>query len=115
MKSSLRHVLLALAASAPLAVLTGCAGYYSAPVVPPGGWAYSNISAPIGTDPDTNPVGSKVGTATSTSILGLVAMGDCSVNAAAQAGGLKNVNHVDYEFTNILGVYSTFTVRAHGE
>ena len=99
----------------PLAALGGCAGFYSAPVVPPGGWVYSKISAPIDTDANATMPGAKTGSVSSESYLGLVAMGDCSATTAAANGGLTKINHLDYEFFNILGIYSKFTTRAHGE
>lgn len=104
-----------LAFLAPLVALGGCAAWYTAPVVPPGGLIYSKISAPIDTDANTTAPGSKKGTAMSQSICGLVAWGDCSGATAAANGGLSKINHLDYEFFNILGVYSEFTTRAHGE
>jgi hypothetical protein len=104
-----------LAFLAPLVALAGCASFYSAPVVPPGGWIYSKISAPIDVDANTTAPGSKKGTAHTESILGLVAWGDCSGATAAANGGLSKINHLDYEFFNILGIYSKFTTRAHGE
>ena len=104
-----------LAWLAPIALLGGCAGMYSAPVVPPGGWIYSNISAPIDTDANATAPGAKSGSASTESLLGLFAWGDASTTAAAANGGLSKVNSLDYDFMNVLGIYSKFTTRAHGE
>ena len=38
-----------------------------------------------------------------------VSRGDISV------GGIKTINHVDYEFSNILGVISEFTTVVYGD
>ena len=73
-----------LAFLAPLVALSGCAAYYSAPVVPPNGWIYSGISAPIDTDANNTSPGSKKGTAMTNSICGLIAWGDCSAATAAR-------------------------------
>lgn len=106
---------LALLALLGLTVLsTGCS-YYSAPVMPPGGLFYTNIQAPVDTDVQSNPVGSKTGASSSTSILGLFAYGDASLASAVQNGGLSKVDHVDYEFFNLLFIYQKFTINAYGE
>jgi hypothetical protein len=49
------------------------------------------------------------------SILGIVSTGDCSIDAAAKDGGLNKVNHLDYDYMNILGIYQKVTVIAYGE
>ena len=63
----------------------------------------------------SNPVATKVGTAEVTSILGLVATGDASINTAAQSAGITRISHVDYEAKSILGVYAKYTVYVYGE
>lgn len=63
----------------------------------------------------SNTVGLKVGTATASNILGLVSMGDASVNAAAKSAGIRKISHVDCKKTNLLGIYSTYTVYVYGE
>jgi hypothetical protein len=44
-----------------------------------------------------------------------VSVGDCSIDAAVKSGGLQKVNHLDYGYLNIVGVYQKTTVIAHGE
>ena len=104
-----------LARFGALAVIVGLMGCYAAPVIPPGGNVYSNISAPLDVDADGLGTGSKSGSSAVTSILGVVSWGDCSVEAAAGAGGISTVNQLDYEFFNILGIYQKFTTVAHGD
>ena len=48
-------------------------------------------------------------------ILGLVAWGDASAEAAAKDGGITIIEHVDYEYMNILFIYQRFTTIAHGK
>ena len=91
----------------------GCA--LVAPVVPPQGFIYSQTRAPITTDFVNSPVGSKHGQASAESILSLVAMGDCSIQAAAKDGNIKTITHVDYEFFSVLGLYTKTTVIVYGE
>jgi len=63
----------------------------------------------------SNPVASKVGTGQASSILGLVATGDASIESAARKAGITRISHVDYEVKNIIGIYATFTVYVYGE
>jgi TRL (tRNA-associated locus)-like protein len=93
--------------------MVGCAGFYAAPVVPPQGMLYTNISAPVGTEGGEMPQTS--GEASSECILGLFAWGDAGVKAAADNGGLTSVDHVDYKFWHVMGVYSKFTTVAYGK
>ncbi len=49
------------------------------------------------------------------SVLGLVAVGDCSIDAAKKNGGITKVNHVDMDVMNILGIYGSYKVIVSGE
>ena len=51
----------------------------------------------------------------STSILSLIAYGDCSTTTAARDGNLSTISYADYHFYNIIGIYQTFTVTVYGE
>lgn len=93
--------------------LTGCG--YTAPVIPPTGFVYTNIKAPIDIDAASSPMPMKSGMSQSMSILGLVALGDASLHSAAEQGGITAVEHVDYEFMTILGIYSRFRTVAYGQ
>lgn len=93
-------------------VITGCAAGVNmqAPVV---GGLYANYRAPLAVGVDAMPY--KVGAAECTSILGWVASGDCSITAAAKNGGIARIQHVDYEFTQILMIFATYKVIVYGE
>jgi len=99
-----------LIAALPFVLLTGCV---VAPFQPPAG-VVSVTRAPLSTEGNWE-VGSKRGEASSTSILGLYAEGDCSIGTAARNGGLKKVGHVDYEYLNIIGIWQKATVIVYGE
>ena len=58
---------------------------------------------------------SKVGTAEGMSILGLVATGDASIDAAAKAGGITKIHHVDEEGWSVLGIIAKYKVYVYGE
>ena len=97
-------------------VVLYCAGCsIVAPVVPPQGLLFSQTKAPISTDFVNAQAGTKQGQASAQCILGLIATGDCSIQAAARAGGLKTISHVDYEFFNVLGIFTKTTVIVYGE
>lgn len=87
----------------------GCA-YAVAPVT---GFVYSDVKAPLTVTSNTGY--SKVGTAECSSLLGWVASGDASIEAAMKNGGITKVHHVDYHSTSVLGVYSKFIVTVYGE
>lgn len=94
------------------AMLSGC---LSVPVMPPYGIVYTSYKAPLDFDQEKSPVGDKKGTAETMSILGLVAIGDGSIQTAAEDGNLKTIYGADYEYFNILGVYQTYTTIVTGE
>jgi hypothetical protein len=62
----------------------------------------------------SNSGSSKMGEATSTAILGF-ATGDSSIKAAAAAGSITKISHVDSHTTVILGVYGKTTTIVYGE
>ena len=95
-----------------LIIFSGCV---SAPFVPPLGVAYTNIKSPLDTDLGETQLGSKVGEATTTSILGLFAYGDASIDTAANYGNISKINHVDYVYKNILGILQETTVVVYGD
>lgn len=90
-------------------LLTGCA-MVAAPV---NGGLVTSLTAPLtATD---NASSSKVGSASCTSILGLIATGDCSISAAAKNGNITKIHHVDHSATSVLGIYSSFETHVYGE
>jgi hypothetical protein len=88
---------------------SGCASVKS-PLV---GVIYTDVKAPEAVT--SNSAKSKVGTAVATSIMGLVAQGDASIETAAKSAGITRIHHVDSHSTSILGFYSTYTVTVYGE
>ena len=89
-------------------MLMGCAM-----LVPMGG-LYTGVKLPFGATGNSG-VSSKTGVAECRSVLGLVAVGDCSIDAAKKNGGITKVNHVDMDVMNILGIYGTYRVIVSGE
>jgi hypothetical protein len=56
-----------------------------------------------------------MGSSSATSILGLVTTGDASIDAAAKAGGITKIHHVDFQMKSILFFYMKATVTVYGE
>lgn len=109
-ESNVKHRLIALSLTA---LLTGCA--FAPSPVP--GFVYTEVAAPhyVGDNIAATSLSSmKRGEATVSTILGLFATGDASVDAAAKNGGITKVSHVDYQSKSILGFYATFTTIVYG-
>ncbi len=62
----------------------------------------------------SNPVGNKVGVATSVSVLNLFGKDDLGINTAAKNGGITRISHVD-RFTKNYGLWRVDGVRVYGE
>jgi len=97
-----RMALLAFAA-----LLSGCATAF------PAGSLFTDLQLPV--DATANSAGDKVGSSMCTSILALVATGDCSIEAAARSGGISKIHHVDWQAHNILGIYGRYETKVYGQ
>lgn len=80
-------------------VLSGCT---TAPFSPPQTLIYTDFKAPLTTEFNNTDLGSKMGTSSSFSFLGLFSIGDVSISAAAKDGRIKTVKYADYSHFNIL-------------
>ena len=96
----------AIAASALMSV--GCATSY------PFGTLYTKVDLPV-TVGNSELQWSKKGTASCYSVLGLIASGDASINAACKQGGITKVSWVTYSVNNILGAYGIYTTTVYGD
>lgn len=105
MKKKLIRIVTAVAFAAGmsscLATQAGMGGIYTD--VKQGEMATSNVR------------GSKVGTSKASSYVGLIAIGDASVDAAAKNGGITRISHVDSHKTSILGIINTTVTIVYGE
>ena len=107
---------LPLAALAACALFTGCAFGPSAPFTPAEGLFFNATTAPLNVEYGNTPiVGLRSGAASSSNILGLFALGDCSITAAARDGNLATVEYAEYSNFNLLGIYQKTTVTAYGK
>lgn len=87
-------------------MFTGCATTY------PIGGLYQELKMPVCAT--ANGKATKVGTAECKSILGLVAMGDASIETAKKSAGITEVTHVDWEVENLLGIIGKYKVIVYG-
>jgi len=98
--------------------LAGCASYSNQGT--PVGLLYTGTRAPSTLDraevTGAGKTGAKSGEACSNGILGLVAWGDSSVDAAKKAGQISSVHSVEYGATGVLGfVYTQTCTVVHGD
>ncbi|HEX4869592.1 MAG TPA: TRL-like family protein [Moraxellaceae bacterium] len=105
--------ILSLAARAAVALglalaVTGCAN-----VRGPAPAALSFYAGPL--DAGTSTKASKRGEACAQNILGAVAWGDASIDAAKKAGGITQVASVEQVPTRVLGYYARFCTVVRGE
>ncbi len=77
-----------------------------------GGALYMDVKGPIQTTAE--PGGSKAGKACSTTVFGLIAFGDASIERARKNGGVIKVSSVDHTSNNIIG-YGWFCTIVTGE
>ena len=104
MKTTFAAAVLALFALNGCAIATGGNSFAY-------GWVYAGYKSPgqVGTAADT-----KIGEACVSSILGIVATGDASIETAKKSAGITQVSHVDHEQFSVLGVYATSCTIVHG-
>lgn len=89
-------------------LLVGCAS-----VGPTGGGIYHNIK--YGVDATPAKEATKKGEACQTSVLGLVASGDASIDTAKKNGSITEVSSVDASSTSVLFFYNTFCTIVTGK
>lgn len=90
--------------------LSGCFAHVESPV---SGYLFTSTETPISATQAVR--GTKHGTASSASILGLIAFGESSIESAADRAKIKSISHVDAESYSILGLYASYTVHVYGE
>lgn len=104
---------------APLFAMFACSALLMtacmvAPVVPPQGFVYTGYKAPLDLDQNKTAVATKSGRASTITILGMVAFGDASIEAAARDGGIQTIESADYQFTSVLGFFQQYTTIVYG-
>lgn len=106
----MRIIAFAVVAVAVVGLLSGC----SIARTPISYSLYADVSANAAVTSNTVPADAKVGEASAMSVIGITT-GDCSIAAAAKAGGITKISYVDYHSMGILGVYAKTTTKVYGE
>ncbi len=76
----------------------------------------SSCSLTLPVTATSNPVGSKVGTATATGYLGVLFFDqDASIKKAAKNGGITKISTVDINRKDVLGIVVTYETIVTGE
>ena len=63
----------------------------------------------------TAQVSVKKGESCAMSILGLLAIGDASIDTARRAGGIRSISSVDEQYTNVIGIYASKCTIVRGK
>ncbi|WP_238582904.1 TRL-like family protein [Isoalcanivorax pacificus] len=99
-----------LAMGTMITTLGGCA----AAVSPVGnGFLFTSVAGPV--NASDNEHSSKTGESCAANILGIVAGGNASIDAAKQKGNISKVSSVDYRSTTVLGMFSQSCTIVKGE
>lgn len=89
--------------------LTSCATQYMTPANVL--WYAAGNTASSGVDENSSYLS---GQACATSYLGLIASGDASIRAAAEAGRITNVKNVSHKVQSILGLFASVCTVVRG-
>jgi len=95
-------------AAGAIAALSGCATARS----PVTGFFYTDTNSGLGAT--SNQAGNRVGEACATSILGVVATGDASIEAARRNGGITMISSVDERAKSYVGVWAEYCTIVRG-
>ena len=79
------------------------------------GMVYEGVTVPHSVTSNTISNNVKVGRSNYVSVLGMIAIGDGGINAAAKNAGIKKISHVDEQKTSILGVFTKSETIVYGE
>jgi hypothetical protein len=105
----MKSVLTLVLAAGATVMLSGCA--MAGPGLVTGGlYSGYTIGSSVGTG-----AGGKTGEACAMSILGIVALGDGSIDAAKKAGGITTVATVDHKSFGILSLYGNVCTIVTGQ
>lgn len=95
--------------AAALMLLAGCAS----PI--PMGTIYTDVKLPVSATANVDTSNLKVGRSMCKSYVGLVTVGDASIEAAKKNGGIKKVVAVDWKAKSTLGVVGEYECIVYGE
>lgn len=81
------------------------------------GGVFTQVSLPVGHlhAPVDAVKSEKVGTGSCTNILGLIAVGDASLETVMKSAEITKIHHVDSSYMSFLFIFSQYTVKVYGE
>ncbi|MDH5477686.1 MAG: TRL-like family protein [Nitrospinota bacterium] len=105
----MKKVLLFAVLVAMVPMVSGCLASVRTPIT---GILFTDVKGPesVGDGGDV----SKSAEVCATSIMGWVAVGDASIEAAKKSGGISEIAFVDYHSTSVMGVFAKYCVRVSG-
>ena len=112
---NLKTLTIAFIAGVFMLSIQGCAIMPSAAGV---GVFYTGVNTPapdLAVECNANVQRTKIGKAEATNILGLVVVGDCSIEAAMKAGQITKIHHIDYRTETVLTFYAKKITIVYGE
>ncbi len=102
-----------------LFLLTGCVSNLYPGGPSPHGSLQTDVTVPaqnlaVALDPTARPI--KVGVSSARAVLGLMASGDASVNAAMKSAGITRVHHIDHNINSmVFGLWVETKTLVYGE
>lgn len=104
----MKKTLVLIPAAAAL-FMAGCASSI------PMGTVYTDVKLPVSATANVDTSNLQVGRSTCKSFVGVVAVGDASIEAAKKNGGIKKVVFVDWKAKSTLGIVGEYECIVYGE
>ena len=102
----------AVASLIAIGALSGCASTQS----PVGnGLIFTSVKAPVTATSLASTPNTKTGRSSCVNLMGVVAIGDASIEAASKEAGITRVQHVDHESFSVLGLFGKYTCVVYGD
>ncbi|MBM4143201.1 MAG: hypothetical protein FJ225_06380 [Lentisphaerae bacterium] len=103
----------ALLLCAGLLGVSGCV--FSSPLSPQPGLLVSVTSYPHPQCVSSPELGKRTGSSSAVNILGLIAVGDASVEEAARSAGIARIATIDHSYLNVFWLFSVFKTIVTGD
>ncbi len=104
-----KSILITIIAFSTLTAITGCGFVADGPF----GWVYTDHTVPIAIG--TAETGSKIGKACIRSYLGMISVGNGSIEEAMTNGGINEIFIINKENLSILGTYTSQCTVVRGD
>src|SRR5579883_3156776 len=105
----MKRLVISICCLSTMIIATGCAMATKSPVT---GFWYSDVQDGITATSNQKPT--KVGEACASSILGIVATGDSTIETARANGHISTISNVDNTIFSVLGIYAKYCTIVRG-